>query len=217
MGKNLTSFILLVLLTWLAWTSWQSPRVIPEAQKIRASIPESVETVPTLWRVVTRRMVWKKAAEAMHARLEETGLPVITIGRKEEVELHAFDDVRIFIKRDEAVRAKKAWEKRGFEASIIKPDARFGVALGRLYLAAYAKQLQSRLRKSGMKYRYERRKVNIPTWRFTFPAASHAEAEKLWQRIQSLGVAEPSLMPEKQFQTLYNKKLTPQRTQSFAK
>jgi len=217
MGKNIVSFILLVLLTWLAWTSWQSPEVIPGARKIRAAMPEPMETTPTLWRVVTRRMVLKKAAEAMHARLEETGLRVVTIGRKEDVELHAFDDARTFIKRAEAARAKKVWKKRGFEASIIKPDARFGVALGRLYLAAYAKQLQNRLRKSGMKYRYERRMVNIPTWRFTFPAASHAEAEKLWQRIQSLGVAEPSLMPEKQFQTLYNKKLTPQRTQSFAK
>jgi len=205
MGKNLVSFILLVLLTWLAWTSWQSPEVISGAQKIRAAIPEPMETVPALWRVVTRRMVWKKAAEAMHARLEETGLRVVTIGRKEDVELHAFDDIRTFAKRKEAARTKKAWEKRGFEASIIKPDARFGVALGRLYLAAYAKQLQNRLRKNGLKYRYERRRVNIPTWRFTFPAASHAEAEKLWQQIQSLGVAEPSLMPEKQFQTLYNK------------
>lgn len=165
--------------------------------------------MPTLWRVITRRMVWKKAAEAMHARLEESGLRVIPIGRKEDVELHAFDDVRTFIKRDEAVHAKKAWEKRGFEASVVKPDARFGVALGRLYLGAYAKQLQSRLRKSGMKYRYERRKVNIPTWRFTFPAASHAEAEKLWQRVQSLGVAEPSLMPETRFQPLYGKKNVP--------
>jgi len=206
MGKNLVSFILLILLTWLAWTSWQSPEVMPDAQEIRATVPEPMETAPALWRVVTRRMVWKKAAEAMHARLEETGLRVVTIGHREDVELHAFDDVRTFIKRAEAARAKKAWEKRGFEASIIKPDTRFGVALGRLYLAAYAKQLQSRLRKSGMKYRYERRKVNIPTWRFTFPATSHARAEKLWQRIQSLGVAEPSLMPETRFQPLYGKR-----------
>ncbi|MDQ6957698.1 MAG: hypothetical protein Q9M24_01150 [Mariprofundaceae bacterium] len=206
MGKSLTSFVLLILLTWLAWTSWQSPEIISGAQKIRAALPEPVETVPTLWRVVTRRMVWKKAAEAMHARLEETGLRVIPIGRKEDVELHAFDDVRTFAKRKEAVRAKRAWEKLGFEASIIKPNARFGVALGRLYLTAYAKQLQRRLRKNGMKYRYERRMVNIPTWRFTFPAASHAEAEKLWQRIQSLGVAEPSLMPAARFQPLYGKK-----------
>jgi len=214
MGRSLASFILLVLLTWLAWTSWQSPEVIPGAREIRATIPEPMETEPTLWRVVTRRMVWKKAAEAMHARLEETELRVVTIGHKEDVELHAFDDVRTFIKREEAVRAKRTWEKRGFEASIIKPNARFGVGLGRLYLAAYAKQLQSRLRKNGMKYHYERRMVNIPTWRFTFPAASHARAEKLWQQIQSLGVAEPSLMPETQFQALYNENLTPQSTQN---
>jgi len=206
MGKSLASFILLVLLTWLAWTSWQSPVTIPEVRKIRATIPDPIETRPALWRVVTRRMVWKKAAEAMYTRLEETGLRVVTIGHKEDVELHAFDDVRTFVKRKEAARAKRAWEKRGFEASIIKPEARFGVALGRLYLAAYAKQLQNRLRKNGMKYRYELRMVNIPTWRFTFPAASHAEAEKLWQRIQALGVAEPSLMPENQFRAMYGAK-----------
>jgi len=169
-------------------------------------VPEPVNAKPTLWRVVTRRMVWKKAVEAMDKRLEETSLRVIPIGRKEEVELYAFDDVRAFTRRKDAARAKKVWEKRGFEASIIKPNEYFGVALGRLYLAAYAKQLQRRLRKSGMKYRYERRMVNIPTWRFTFPAASHAEAEKLWQRIQALGVAEPSLMPENQFQAMYSTK-----------
>jgi len=206
MGKNIAASVLLVLLTWLAWTSWQPPKITPATQNIRAPIPELIDAAPILWRVVTRRMVWKKAAEAMHQRLEETGMRIITIGRKEEIELHAFDDVRTFAKREKAAHAKKVWEKRGFEASIIKPDDRFGVALGRLYLAAYAKQLQSRLRKSGMKYRYERRMVNIPTWRFTFPPASHAEAEELWQRIQSLGVAEPSLMPEPRFQALYNKK-----------
>jgi len=205
MGKNITAYALLVLLTWLAWTSWQPPEIISATQKIRASVPKPVDAAPTLWRVVTRRMVWKKAAEAMNQRLEETGVRVIPIGRKEEIELHAFDDARTFAKRKNAAHAKKTWEKRGFEASIIKPDDRFGVALGRLYMTAYAKQLQNRLRKSGMKYRYDRRMVSIPTWRFTFPAASHAEAEKLWQQIQSLGVAEPSLMPEKQFQTLYNK------------
>jgi len=216
MGKNIVTSVFLMLLAWLAWTSWQPPDITPNMQKIRATAPEQIDTAPVLWRVVTRRMVWKKAAEAMDQRLEKTGLRVIPIGRREEIELHAFDDVRTFAKRKDAARAKKAWEKRGFEASIIKPDDRFGVALGRLYLAAYAKQLQSRLRKSGMKYRYERRMVNIPTWRFTFPPATHAKAEKLWQRIQSLGVAEPSLMPERQFQALF-KKLAPQNAQSSTK
>jgi len=203
MGKNITASIALVFLTWLAWTSWQPPQTVSVTQQIRMATPEPMDTAPTLWRVVTRRLVWKKAAEAMDKRLEETGLRVIPIGRREEIELHAFDDARTFAKRKDAAHAKKAWEKRGFEASIIKPDTRFGVALGRLYMSAYAKQLERRLRKNGMKYRYERRMVNIPTWRFTFPATSHTEAEKLWQRIQSMGVAEPSLMPETQFQMLF--------------
>ncbi len=198
MGNNIASFILLVLLTWLAWTSWQPPEITPNTRQARYSIPERTGAAPALWRVVTRRMVWKKAAEAMYKRLEESGLRVITLSRKEDVELYAFDDARTFTKHEEAVRARKIWEKYGFEASIIKPDKHFGVALGRLYLSAYARQLQTKLRKSGMKFRYARRMVHIPTWRFTFPAASHAEAEKLWRKIQSLGVADPALRPETQ-------------------
>jgi len=204
-GRNITSFILLVLLTWLAWTSWQPPAVIPDTQPVSLAIPEPLDAAPTLWRVVTRRMVWKEAAEAMYKRLKEAGLRVTSVTRKEKIDLHAFDDARTFVQRKDATQARKKWEKRGFEADVIHQDDHFGVGLGRFFLAAYARQMQKKLKKNGMKYSYERRMVNIPTWRFTFPAASHAKARKLWQRIQALGVADPSLMPEKQFESLFGK------------
>jgi len=162
-----------------------------------------MDAAPALWRVVTRRMVWKKAAEAMYKRLKETGLRVTSVARKEKIELHAFDDARTFAQRKNATQARKEWEKRGFEADVINQDDHFGVGLGRFFLAAYARQMQEKLKKTGMKYSYERRIVNIPTWRFTFPAATHTDAEKLWQRIQALGIADPLLMPEKQFRVLF--------------
>jgi len=203
MGKKITSALLLMLLAWLAWKSWQPPETIFGPQRIKVAIPERVNAEIRLWRVVTKRLVWKQAAQAMRQRLRENGLKVITIMRKEAVELHAFDDGRSFNTREDAVRAKKEWEHDGFEASIIKPDDHFGVALGRLYLAAYAQQLQQRLRKSGRRYSYDRHIVNILTWHFTFPAARHEQAERLWRRIQSLGVAEPVLIPEIEFQSTF--------------
>ncbi|RME38038.1 MAG: hypothetical protein D6794_06000, partial [Deltaproteobacteria bacterium] len=104
-----------------------------------------------------------------------------------------------------------AWEQKGFEASLIRPDeTHYGIALGRLYLAAYARQLQEKLTTSDMRYRYERRLVHIPTWRFTFPPAPEPEAEALWQRIQAMGVADPVLMPESEFQSLYRNPSKPQ-------
>ncbi len=209
MKRNITSSILLVLLTWLAWTSWQPPAVIPDPQSVRLAIPESMHAGATLWRVVTRRMVWQQAAKAMHKRLEEAGLRVTPISRKEDVELHAFDDARTFSNHNDAVLAKQEWKKRGLDASITKSEHIFGIALGRLYLAAYARRLQERLKKNAMKFNYDRRIVHIPTWRFTFPASTHHDAEKLWQRIQILGFADPALIPETQFMTLYNKQPIP--------
>jgi len=202
-GKNIASSILLVLLTWLAWASWQPPAVIPDAQPVRLSIPEPIHTEAAHWRVVTRRMVWQQAAEAMRKRLKKSGLHVIPITRKENVELHAFDDVRTFSKHNNAVLAKTKWKKLGFDASITKSDNLFGIALGRLYLAAYARRLQARLERRSLKYTYHRHIVHIQTWRFTFPTATRKDAEKLWQRIQVLGFADPVLMRETQFKLLY--------------
>ncbi len=218
------------LLGWLAWLAWQPPTPAPPPLQVRAPIPEPVPepapeqlpneasaagqqpdrakrpATPRLWRVVTHRFVWKQAARELHKQLADAGLPVRVIARKEDVELHAFDDARLFTRRADAVKARQAWKNKGFEASLIRPDeAHFGVALGRLYLAAYARQLQARLAASGMRYRYERRLVHIPTWRFTFPPTPKPAAEKLWNRLQQMGVADPVLMPERQFQSLYGK------------
>jgi len=203
MLKNIVAIALLALLSWLAWTSWQPLEAGPEAREIRVAVPEQPDAKPRLWRVVTRRMVWKKAAEAMQRRLRKSGLHVIAIPRRETVELHAFDDVQSFTGKKAADRAKRNWERHGFEASIITSGDRFGVALGRIYLDAHAKELQDQLKKSGRKYRYDRHMVNIHTWRFTFPAGTHKHAEKLWRRVQKLGVANPVMMPEEEFRTAF--------------
>jgi len=220
--RRIGAGLILAALAWLAWLAWQPPAPAPPPSGVRAPLPEppaaaspsrvgSSRKAAPLWRVVTHRFVWKQAARALRKQLAEAGLPVIVLARKEDVELHAFDDARLFTKRADALQAKRAWENKGFEASLIRPDeAHFGVALGRLYLAAYARQLQARLARSGMRYRYERRLVHIPTWRFTFPPAPKPEAEALWKRIQAMGVADPVLIPECEFQSLYR---NPPKTQ----
>jgi len=203
MLKNIVSMALLALLTWLAWTSWKPLENGSEGQQIRAAIPDRPDAEPRLWRVVTRRMVWKEAAESMQRRLRKSGLHVIAIPRRETVALHAFDDIRSFTGKKAAGRAKRNWESHGFEASIITSGDRFGISLGRIYLDAYAKELRDQLIKSGRKYRYDRHMVNIRTWRFTFPAGTHQQAEKLWRRVQGLGVANPAMMPEEEFRTAF--------------
>jgi len=203
------------LLGWLAWLAWQPPAGTPPLRQVRPPVPEPPAMRPParhatkhpadgLWRVVTHRFVWQQAAQEMQRRLAALGAPVIVIARKEDVELHAFDDARLFRHREDALRAKKAWEKQGFDASLVRSDdARFGVALGRLYLAAHARRLQARLAASGMRYRYQRRLVHIATWRFTFPPAPRPKAEALWRKVQQMGVADPALMPEREFRRIY--------------
>ncbi len=205
MVKNIIALALLGLLICSAWVIWRMPANSPRVSQIRFTLPGHPDAKPRLWRVVTRRMVWKQAAAAMQKRLRESGLRVVPIVRREAVEVHAFNDIRSFASRDAAERARDEWEKHGFEANVITGKGRFGVALGRVYLDAYAQQLREQLEKKGRKYHYDRHLVNIRTWRFTFPAASHAQALELWRRVQKLGVADPALMPETQFKRLFGK------------
>ncbi len=215
--RRAIAFLALIGIAWLAWMAWQPPFVvtavlpgpnIPAAVKSQATVlalPERPGEAAALWRVVSRRMIVPKAAAAMKATLIGRGLTVIPVQRQEQVELHAFDDPRNFAKREEAVRVREAWKKAGFDAALIKSDGRFGVALARLYMSAYAQKLQRRLQKSKRRFIYDRRQPTISTWRFTFPAAPYAEAKALWLTVQETGVADPVLMRESRFQTIFGK------------
>jgi len=204
LGKA-TVLLLLILSGWLAWMAWQPPFISASALSAPHVLPERPGEDAVLWQVLTRRMIVPKAAAAMRATLAERGLSVIPVKRQEQVELHAFDDPRTFAKREDAVRVRDIWKKAGFEAELIKPDNRFGVALGRLYLAAYAQALQRRLQKEKRDYAYHRRQLSIPTWRFTFPPLPYSEAKVLWLKVQETGVADPVLMRESRFQITFGR------------
>jgi len=214
--RSFISILALAGMAWLAWVAWQPPLLSspssmhpspPAPAKAHSeaalALPDRPGEAVELWRVVSRRMIVPKSAMAMKIALTERGMHVIPIQRQEQVELHAFDDVRTFARREDAVRARELWKKAGFEAELIKVDAQFGIALGRLYMAAYAQELQHRLQKSKRKFTYHRRQLNIPTWRFTFPAAPYAQARALWLKVQETGVADPVLMRESRFEAAY--------------
>ncbi|MDX8392090.1 MAG: hypothetical protein R8K53_05925 [Mariprofundaceae bacterium] len=205
MPGKMAAWMALFLLAWLAWTAWQPPFISAADLSVTHALPERSGSAAVQWRVLTRRMIVPKAADAMQQTLVERQLPAIALKRQEQVELHAFDDPRSFAKREEAVAARNLWKKAGFEAELIKPDAHFGVALGRLYLVAYAQQLQRRLDKENRVYTYHRRQLSIPTWRFTFPPLPYTEAKTLWLKVQETGVADPVLMRESRFQRTFGR------------
>jgi hypothetical protein len=225
-GQGLT----LVILAGLAWFVWQPPAPAPIPVAVYAPIPElpvgNPATQPSSaaspknvvlqppklpqWRVVTRRIVWSAAVKTLEERLKEAELSPIKLKRKEPVIMHAFDDAALFRTAKAAEAARKKWLKAHIEATVIKANIEvnkdiYMVGLGRFFLTEYAEQIQNRLKQIGKPYRYERRTVTIPVYRFTFPARDKRKAEKLWQQLQDLGVATPVLMPEKEFQKAYGK------------
>ncbi len=235
LGQGLT----LIFLIAMAWLIWQPPAPAPDPSVVIAQIPEppvarhqpkhpvhseqsgkdtgqTAKVEPPapaqhLWRVVTRRIVWRAAVKTLAARLKESGLKPIRLKRREPVIMHAFDDASLFATAKAAEAAKKQWQKKHIEASVIKTNIEidkdiYMVGLGRFYLTEYAEQIQNRLKQIGKPYRYERRTVTIPVYRFSFPPRPKREAEQLWQQLQDLGVATPVLMPEKEFQKAYGKK-----------
>jgi len=203
MLRQIISVLALGLLLWVGWLVWQPPAATHASSAPVKALPERPGDATELWRVITRRMIVSKSAEAMGKSMLRRGLPAISLVQEEDVELHAFDDPKTFEVRKDAVRARNAWRKAGFEAELIRPDGRFGVALGRLYLEAYAQALQRRLEKAKRPYSYERRQLHVATFRFTFDPAPYAEAREMWARVQELGVADPVLMRESRYRQMF--------------
>ena len=203
MLRRIISVLALGLLLWVGWIVWQPPAAIHASRAAVQVLPERPGDAAELWQVVTRRMIVSKSAKAMGKSMLQRDLPALSLVQEEDVELHAFDDPQTFKVRNDAVRARNVWRKAGFDAELIRPDGQFGVALGRLYLEAYAQALQRRLEKAKRPYTYQRRQLHIPTFRFTFAPAPYAEARELWAKVQELGVADPVLMRESRYHQMF--------------
>ncbi len=201
--KQTLIVVALLLATWLAWLAWQPPVINQPGLTVRAVLPEMEDAGPELWRIVTRRMVWKQAIASMRDRLYKEGFETRLIVKREPVELHAFDDPGTFKTLAEARKVESQWKKRKVDAQALKREITFGVALGRFYITSYAEQMQARLKTIGLPYRYERRTVIVPAYRFVFNPMEKKQAEKSWKRLQNLGIAEPAMMKESEFQRLY--------------
>lgn len=213
--------VLLLLFAALAWLVWQQPAPAPAPAAVRSSLPalplqpahrpddnpaKATELKPDeLWRVVTRRLVTTVAAKALNQRFQALNLEPIMFENREPVEMHAFDDPVLFDDYKNAITEKNNWLKENIEANVIKvDDDHYMVAIGRFFQIEYAEGIQKRLKKIGKPYRYQRRSVPIPTWRFTFAASSKQQAEKIWKQLQASGLSMPVLMPEKRFQETYS-------------
>lgn len=206
--RLLLKIAVLMLLTWLAFQAWQPPQPAPGHHSVRASLPIQEGQKQELWYVVTRRLVWKQAAKTLEKRLRDEGFDPVPLTRKEPVSMHAFDDGRIFKTRQAAEKARKEWQKHRIEANIIKTSIELNkdiyiVGLGRFFLTSYAEQMQERLRRLKKPYRYERREVTIPTYRFTFAPAEKKAARRLWEHIRNMGIADPVMMKATRFKALY--------------
>jgi len=196
------------LASFVAWRAWNPPVWLNQAQVLVLSIPNIAPLDAGKWRVVTRRMVWKKAVDGMQRQLHTLDYSLTLIRKREPVELHAFDDVRLFSTKKEAYAAKTWWERQGIDADVLdvspsggKPAYR--VELGRYYLSAYAEDAQKKIEQAGKPYRYQKRQVMIPSYRFAFPAMTKSEAEILWRRLQNMGIADPVMMQASKFDSLY--------------
>lgn len=205
MTRLLPKVAIAIALAWLAWASWQMPPAPTSLREVRQPLPvaNSDDADQAKWRVVTRKIVWKQAAQSLQQRLQKAGFMVTPVTRRETVELHAFDDPRTFTSLQKADATEAAWKKKGIDAQVIKYDNHYGVALGRFFLPEYAEARRQLLEKSGEKYSYAKRTVEIPVYRFTFPTAQKDTAEKLWKHLQDIGIADPALIREDRFNALY--------------
>jgi len=201
----------------LAWIAWQAPARAPEANMVRTPIPklpdsalepESTVAETTMWRIVTRRVVSKAAFTSLKRKLEGMHLAPVTIKNQEDVTMHAFDDAILFKTSSNAWKASHIWKSHQIESTVIKVEDAgvYLVGLGRFFQAKYAEGVQKRLEKTGRKYRYQKRTVPIPTWRFTFSATDKQQAQDLWKKLHDTGVIMPVLIAEDRFQELYMKR-----------
>jgi len=195
----------------LTWQAWNPPNLPTQPKQSYLAVPDMPIAEAVLWRVISRRMVWKQAVDDMEKRLLKEGFEPEIIQRREPVELHTFDDPRTFKTRSEAEKVKARWEKLGIDADLLRHQdeggkSDFKVGLGRFYISEYAETMQENIKKTLQAYNYERRTVRIPSYRFAFPAMSKSQAENLWKRLQNTGVTDPVIIQKSKFDKLYTNK-----------
>lgn len=207
--RTYTWGIAVCLLALMAWVGWTPPAPPTDESSVQGSLIDTpgAPKQSSLWRIVTRRLVWGVAAKSMGNRLRQDGFTPILLQRKEPVLMHAFDDPKLYPTSKDASKAVDEWHHLGFDANVIKTQDGYMVGLGRFFITSYAEQMQQRLKRSGRKYRYQQRMVSIPTFRFTFPPMNHDKSIELWRKIQNLGIADPVLMPATRFQQMYGSAL----------
>jgi len=173
-------------------------------------IPHSIEPVSNpqqLWRVITRRLITKTARLALKRRLTAMHLKAIQIQHMEDITMHAFDDAELFTSRKQANIAARFWQRHNISSNVIKVRKNlYLLGLGRLYQPVYATETDQQLTKTGRAFRYQKRTVPVPTWRFTFAASNKNKAKKLWRKLNASGVIMPIIMSEDQFHLYYNSK-----------
>ncbi len=201
--RMLSYLLLAALLGWLVWTGWHPPASVSR-NAIHFPLPNDTEKA-VLWRVVTRRVISMPSLQGMIGQFSRAELYPAIFSRNEEVELHAFEDMRSFTTGKEAARARDEWIRLKLNADIIRRDGSFRIALGRFFMAAHASHVHAQLKKTGRPFRYEKRHVAIPVRRFTFRPLPLARAQQLWKKVKELGFADPVLMPERQFADIYGK------------
>jgi hypothetical protein len=202
--RALAAALLVAAAAWLAWQAWQPVPAPAPAPAVRLALPQQSNTPAADWYVVTRRLVWKQAVADMGKRLIEAGLIPIEIHNREPVELHTFDDPDSFKSQRAAEKRKAIWRKAGVgEAEVLRRGDEFIVGLGRFYLTAYAEQMQNRLKRLGKPYKYERRNIVIPAFRFGFGPMDEDEAKQTWKKLQDMGLADPVVLPAPRFVEMY--------------
>ena len=202
----ITRLLIIALISgacWLAWLAWL-PEQLPVAPvAVEIYVPPSEEDDGSRWRVVTQRMVWKEAVEDLRRRLQRYGLKAELMTRKEEVPLFVFDDARVFTTLAAASQACLAWRRRGIECDPQKQDQRYKLAIGRYYIPEYARKHEQKLQQSGLAYTLDERTIRIPVMRFIFPAMPHKQAQAVWQQLRQMGVTQPVLMRQQDFERMY--------------
>ena len=210
--KHAITLVILAGSAGAAWLAWNPPAIQNTSSAVYMAMPDTPAVTTGPWRVMTRRMVSKQAVSGMRARLAEQGFHgAQLIQKREPVELHAFDDPRIFETQSQASKVKAEWRALGIEADVLhhlsKDDKPvFKVGLGRFYMSEYAEAMQTQLKKSHKPYSYERRTVNIPSYHFVFPPMSKTEAKALWTRLQAMGAADPVIIQQSEFEAVYANK-----------
>jgi len=177
----------------------------PEQSKLTEQTGNtSLADAPSLWRVVTHRVISNEGIHALQQRLAGMGLDPVSIHTTEEMTMHAFDDAALFSSRAQAQVVAAFWQQHDIDTNIIKAaKGTYLLALGRYYQSNYAALLQQQLDRAGRPYRYQQRKVPIPVVRFTFPASPKGQADALWKKLNSTGIVMPVEISEQQFNTLY--------------